>query len=262
MGFSAEWLALREPADHAARDTDLLTRAVDAAGPAPVILDLGCGTGSTVRAMKAHLPQGTQWRLVDSDRALLGRAALSAGPGASTVLLDITDLDDLPLQDVTLVTASALLDLVSAVWVEKLAARLNVPFYAALSYDGQMRWDPAMPADEGVTRAFNAHQQSDKGLGPALGPRATADSAAILERAGFKVMQADSPWHLGPQDAPLQEALVEGIATAADEAGFPGAADWGAARRAGAAASACVIGHGDLLALPAGMKGGATDATG
>ena len=48
MAFSAEWLALREPADRAARDAGLLRRAAAAAGPAPVIMDLGCGSGATV----------------------------------------------------------------------------------------------------------------------------------------------------------------------------------------------------------------------
>ena len=46
MGFSADWLALREPADHAARDGDLLAAAAQVAGA--VIVDLGCGTGSTL----------------------------------------------------------------------------------------------------------------------------------------------------------------------------------------------------------------------
>ncbi|MEL7014205.1 MAG: methyltransferase domain-containing protein, partial [Pseudomonadota bacterium] len=102
MGFSSDWLALREPADGAARDAALLARAAEAAGPAPVILDLGCGTGSTTRAMADQLPQSTQWRLLDGDAALLDRARHALGEGHDFILQDLSDVEALPLQDVTL----------------------------------------------------------------------------------------------------------------------------------------------------------------
>ena len=43
--FSAEWLALREPADHAARSAALTHAVVDAleSDPSPQILDLAAG---------------------------------------------------------------------------------------------------------------------------------------------------------------------------------------------------------------------------
>lgn len=261
MVFTAEWLALREPADHAARDARLVQMAARAAGPHPVILDLGCGTGSTVRAMQPHLPYGTRWRLVDSDPALLEHAVRATGDAGEAVLLDITDIDALPLDGVTLVTASALLDLVSAAWMRHLVDRLEVPLYATLSYDGQMRWAPALPEDAGVARAFNTHQQSDKGMGPALGPKAVTQGAALLEAAGFDVVRADSAWRLESGDVALQNALVEGIATAAGEAGFEGAERWGKARCTAAAQTDCVIGHGDILAVPPMAAGRGADAT-
>jgi SAM-dependent methyltransferase len=250
MGFSADWLGLREPADLRARDAGLLRRAAQAAGPAPVILDLGCGTGATVRAMAPHLPPCTQWRLVDNDADLLAHAGRVAGATARTWRLDLGDLDSLPLADVTLVTASALLDLVPADWLRDLAARIAVPVYAALSYDGQMGWEPAGPGDDAVTAAFNRHQRGDKGLGPALGPDAVTQAAALFGAAGFAVSQAESPWQLGPDQAALQAALVGGIAEAAAEAGCEAAGDWGRIRIEAAAHSTCRIGHGDLLALP------------
>jgi SAM-dependent methyltransferase len=262
MSFTPEWLALREPADRAARDTALLARAARLAGPAPVILDLGCGTGATVRAMQAHLPPGVTWRLVDSDPALLRHAAAAAGPGAQTALLDIADPGALPLEGVTLVTASALLDLAGEAWLRRLAARLRVPFYAALSYDGRMRWTPPMPTDGDVTDAFNAHQRGDKGMGPAMGPEAVTRGAAVLEHAGFDVARGDSAWRLGPGDAALQRALTDGIATAAEAAGCAGAAGWGRARRAAADETGCEIGHGDLLAVPRNGAGEDAHASG
>lgn len=254
MGFSAEWLALREPADHAARDDALLRQAAVAAGPEPVILDLGCGAGSTVRAMAPHLPKGARWRLVDGDADLLERAA-EAAEQTETIHADLANFDALPLDGVTLVTASALLDLMPAPWVRALAARLDLPFYAALSYDGRMRWTPGDERDGPVTEAFNRHQQGDKGIGPALGPDAAPFAADAFAELGFDVLRARSDWHLGPHEAPLQAALVQGIADAAKEAGAAGAQAWGDARAAAAGTAACMIGHVDILALPGAAQG-------
>lgn len=250
MGFSAEWLALREPADRAARDPALARRAVAAAGPEPLIVDLGCGTGATWRALAPQLPAGARWCFVDNDPALLARAVAAAGDAAEAVAADIADLEALPLAGATLVTASALLDLVPEAWVRRLTLRLSVPFYAALSYDGAMRWDPPDPRDAAVTAAFNRHQRGDKGFGPALGPAAGARAAALLAAAGFAVQRADSPWRLGPELAALQRALTDGIAGAAAAAGAPEAVAWGRHRRERARGSVCVVGHGDILALP------------
>ena len=250
MGFSAEWLALRDPADRAARDPALARRAAEAAGPEPLIVDLGCGTGATWRALSPVLPRDARWRFVDNDPALLAIAAAAAGDRAETVRADLVELDALPLGGATLVTASALLDLVSAEWIGGLVARLGVPFYAALSYDGRMDWSPHDPRDAAVTAAFNRHQTGDKGLGPALGPEAAGHAARLFEAAGFTVTLADSPWRLGPEMAALQREVCSGIAAAAAETGLAEAADWGRARSAGATASRCIIGHLDLLALP------------
>lgn len=255
MGFSADWLALREPADHSARDAALLSAAADAAGPHPVIVDLGCGTGSTIRAFGSHLAGPAQWRLVDNDPDLLAHAVRAAGGSATTHQIDLRDLDTLPLDSATLVTASALLDLCSQAWVEGLAQRLarhNLPFYAALNYDGVMEWTPSDPADALITQAFNRHQREDKGLGPALGPDAANMIAATFAAAGYRILQADSPWHLSGGHAALQRELVQGIAQAASEAGAGEATTWGETRKAAASTAVCHIGHRDILALPAG----------
>ena len=254
MGFSADWLALREPADHAARDGGLLAAAAQVAGP--VIVDLGCGTGSTRRAF-GGLPGGAAWRMVDADEGLL---RLAGGEG---FCLDLNDVEALPLEGAGLVTASALFDLVSAEWVERFVARvagLRLPVYAALSYDGVMAWEPALPEDAAVTAAFNRHQGGDKGFGPALGPKAADHLAARLRAAGYAVREADSPWRLGPDQAALQAELLGGIAQAAGEAGCAGADAWLAARRAMLEQGECQIGHRDLLALPPGVAAGVKEA--
>lgn len=259
MGFSADWLALRDPADRAARDDALARRAAAAAGPAPLIVDLGCGTGATWRALAPFLPPGARWRFVDNDPALLAIAGAATGGTAELVTADIADLDALPLGGATLVTASALLDLVSEDWVAGLVARIGVPFYAALSYDGRMDWTPEDARDTAVTAAFNRHQRSDKGLGPALGPDAADRAGALFAAAGFDVLRADSTWRLGPEMAALQRELCLGIADAAAEAGESSAAAWGRSRRDAADRTVCRIGHLDLLVLPPAHQGDRAD---
>jgi SAM-dependent methyltransferase len=250
LGFSSAWLALREPADRAARDPKLLRIAIAAAGPNPVILDLGCGTGSTFRALEPYLPSHAKWRLVDNDPGLLKLAGTAAGDTASLYQQDLQLLGQLPLEEVTLVTASALLDLVSKRWLIELAALLNVPAYFALSYNGIMSWSPKNEHDVVITNAFNAHQKTDKGFGPALGPEAVETAQEVFLAAGFEVQVADSPWQLGQGDQELQIELVTGIAAAAKESGESASEPWLAARVAAAEDTTCVIGHGDLLAFP------------
>jgi hypothetical protein len=188
-----------------------------------------------------------RWRLVDRDRRLLAVAAARC-PAAEVVEADLAAVDRLPLGGVALVTASALLDLVSEAWVEALAGRLaaaGVGLYAALSYDGAMAWEPSLPEDAGVVAAFNRDQRRDKGLGPALGPEAPAALARAFGRRGYAVRTAPSPWRLGPGEAALQAALVEGVADAGRAS-----ASWRQARLAASAAGRCTVGHVDLLATP------------
>lgn len=225
-------------------------RAVIAAGVNPVILDLGCGTGSTVRALAPLLPINTHWHLVDNDLELLRLAGQAAGTSATLHQLDLSDIDSLPLSGVTLVTASALIDLVSKTWLEQLASRLTVPVYFALSYDGRMSWRPENITDASVTEAFNSHQRTDKGFGPALGPDAVSVACEIFESHDFEVLVANSPWKLGPRDTPLQKELVSGISKAASEFGLQDAELWGTQRIAAAEKTLCQIGHGDILAIP------------
>lgn len=252
MGFDAHWLALREPADARARDPALLARAVRQAGPGAGLLDLGCGTGATARAFDAAGAVGCDWRFLDNDPDLLARAA-ARHPQARTCRGDLADVGALPLAGVRMVTASALLDLVSRDWMVRLVARLarhGIALYSALSYDGSMRWHPEDPLDADVTAHFNDHQRGDKGFGPALGPAAGDCAADLLRGCGFEVSRAASPWRLGADETALQAALLDGIARAAAETGCDGAAGWAARRRGTVARSLAEIGHLDLLALP------------
>ncbi len=283
--FSAEWLSLREPYDLAARNPDVIEALARAFRdrPAMRVVDLACGTGATVRAVAAHLAMPQHWRLVDNDLGLLARAArplpdpppLSekrsplpnppprAGEGISIVTRPVDLVRDLELAleaPLDLVTTSALLDLVSPEWLDRLiieAAARRLPIYAALTYDGRVALEPAGELDAQVLAAFNLHQRTNKGFGPALGPAAAARAVERLEHFGFAVAQGRSDWVLGPADHAMQDALLAGWAEVGATT-LPAAeiAQWLAARRSDVAAGRLRlrIGHRDVFARPIGSR--------
>lgn len=249
-GFDTRWLDLREPADHAARDAGLKTAFAEALSSAPHITDIGCGTGSTCRALGPSIPDA-RWRLVDHDAGLLAEAQRRVA-GAETVQADLTGGLERLLAPADAVTASALIDLVSRDWLSRFssAARGKV-IYIALTYDGRDDWMPPHAADAAVSGAFQEHQRRDKGFGPALGSEAVAVLSDMLTDKGWHVRTAPSPWRLkrGTSGA-LMDELAKGIARAVVEAGVPAEAaqGWLSARMAGETAT---VGHTDLLAIPA-----------
>ena len=150
-GFSAEWLALREPHDLRARNANVLDAVVKSvAGNNSIrIVDLACGTGSTLRALAPHLSAAQNWRLADNDLSLLARASAMTRPTGvmlTTIPLDLNrDLEAALDGPIDLVTTSALLDLVSHAWLERLTVEIaarSIPIYAALSYDGRIELNP------------------------------------------------------------------------------------------------------------------------
>ncbi|HWS76712.1 MAG TPA: class I SAM-dependent methyltransferase [Quisquiliibacterium sp.] len=262
-GFDADWLSLREPADHRARDPGLLREVAGALGQLdrPTVTDLACGTGSTLRALAPHLPARQLWRLVDHDPRLLDAAARGGGGRIEVVTLraDLSaELESVLALDADLVTLSAFLDLVSDAWLARLvaaAARHGLPVYAALSYDGRVGCEPDDPDDATVLAAFDRHQRRDKGLGGALGPTAPSVAVRRFEDAGFEVTAVPSDWELGPAETALQDRLVRGWRDAAAETGLvdAGVLDaWLARRRAAIAdgRSRLTVGHVDLWARP------------
>jgi hypothetical protein len=244
--FSADWLALREPADAAARSVPLTRAIADplAREEEVHVLDLAAGTGANLRYLADHLSVRQRWLLVDNNSALLaqvtvrmsswglahGYEANNVGDGLvlrgdrrvcrlATRLLDLTALDDNGIfAGRLLVTASALLDLVSEIWLRALADRCRENRAAvlfALTYDGAIRFAPEEPEDEMVRELVNRHQRTDKGFGAALGP----DAATLAERCfaglGYRVRRERSDWELPPDAIALQRGLIEIWAQAA-----------------------------------------------
>ena len=293
--FSADWLRLREPFDHRARDTAAVKRALPklvarwrevAAGQALAVVDLACGNGANMRELAPQMGGPQIWRLVDRDPALLAavpdalaewagshryRFALGEGEGAvrsihvtgpdfsATVTrhrIDLArDLAALDFAQTPLVTASALLDLVSASWLQALirkARGARAAMLFALNVDGRTTWNPTDPGDESVHSLFSQHQRRDKGFGLALGPQAAAIALQHMASAGYQTLQTRSDWIIdGAQAAEMQRAMVEGMAAAAleQEPAARGAVQlWKARRLAGVGATRLRVGHVDIVA--------------
>lgn len=246
MSFSAEWLGLREPLDHASRAPEVAKCVADyfAASPSVSVVDLGCGTGSNLRATFALLPDVQHWLLVDYDLKLLeaararletwadsiedGADGLSVNKGGKRLNVRFRQADlatgvgQLLTPAPDLVTASALFDLISAQWIANFArdvARSGAAFYTVLTYDGSDSFSPPHPLDHAIVAAFAAHQTSDKGFGRAAGPAAPAVLKAAFGGLGYRVTEGSSPWRIKPTHVALARDLLDGIANAVAETG-------------------------------------------
>jgi SAM-dependent methyltransferase len=265
---SERWLALREPADAAARARDLvkeLVRHLPATGR-QVIHDLGCGTGAMGRWLAPLLPGSQQWVLYDRDPELLeaatadlpGPAAGGAAVIVETTQSDISRLDSRDLAGATLITASALLDMLTPDEVAGLASvcvATGCPALLTLSVVGRVELTPADPLDGRVAAAFNAHQRRRTDRGRLLGPDAPAMGIGEFGRLGAQVLERPSAWKLGAAQADLAVAWFDGWVGAAcdQEPELAGETDGYTRRRLAQAMAgqlAVTVDHIDLLVLP------------
>lgn len=256
-GFSREWLEMREPYDHAARDSTLVDSFAKAVGEGPArIIELGAGLGSGARFVAQRSPQSWSWTLVDRDPILL-RAAAQRFP-CTTMQLDVHSLARLPT-DASGITLQAVLDLVSASWLDAFAGWLDahrLPLLAALTVDGRVDWAPAHPHDAKVRAAFQLHQTWDRGFGPSVGIAAAEHLAQRLLDYGYDVQLRPADWEIPVTDSPMISAMVDGTAHAALEAAVaagvePGAVEsWRRDRSGQLGALSVTVGHLDLLAVP------------
>ena len=280
----SEWLALREAADWAARAEHLVQRVRRVLAPADAIrgLDLCTGTGSNLRYLMDRLPRHQHWLVVDRDGGLLSEGLSRLSKWASdrgcsvqtreqtatirgerfeceieTRQMDLAHLDESLFEGREIVTASALLDLVSETWLELLARRCRAARAAALftlTYDGRSSCDPVEPEDAMVRELMNRHQRTDKGLGgPAAGPDAWSVAERVFEEAGYQVERASSDWSLEPSDRTFQRRLIEGWAHAAAEIAplqADAITDWLRRRQdhVDAGRSRIVVNHADMAA--------------
>ncbi|MEJ2868169.1 methyltransferase domain-containing protein [Actinomycetospora sp. OC33-EN08] len=241
-----DWLALREPADHAARSTALAADLDRRLGgrDTVVVRDLGCGTGSMGRwlAPRLHAPQ--QWFVHDRDADLARRAAAALPAPATPVVGDVLEAD---LAGTDVVVCSALLDLLTAEGIARLAeacAAAGAAVLWTLTVAGRVVLDPVDVRDARIAAAFDAHQRRD-GL---AGPDAPDLAVAALERAGYAVRREASPWRLAAGE-PLAEEWLRGWLDAAAE--HDPALDADDYLRGRLAEPFTVeVGHADVLGLP------------
>ncbi|MFJ4848542.1 methyltransferase domain-containing protein [Streptomyces sp. NPDC088733] len=276
--FSPQWLSLREGADAAARSAALIPPLLDRLAAAPpsdgtlVVRDLGCGTGSLGRWLADRLPGPQHWILHDRDPRLLALARASldgrttAAGAAVTAAVhegDLTRLRAADLAGTSLVTASALLDLLTADEVDALAAACTgagCPALLTLSVVGRVTLDPADPLDHEIAEAFDEHQRRESDGRSLLGPDAVAAATEAFERHGATVLSGPSPWRLGPDESALTAEWLRGWVGAAVEQrpGLSARAEGYLRRRLDTCAAGGLraeIGHTDLLVLP-GAPGG------
>ncbi|HET6855866.1 MAG TPA: class I SAM-dependent methyltransferase [Streptomyces sp.] len=264
--FASAWLDLREAADAAARADEPLRHLLPRLDQDPLVIhDMGCGTGSMTRWLAPRLPGRQKWVLHDRDPDLLALAAERAPrttPGGSGVEVttacgDLASLTAGDLAGATLVTASALLDVLTAEAVHGLVRTCvdaGVPALLTLSVAGRVELTPADPLDPVIADAFNRHQRR----GALLGPDAVSVAAEAFVREGATVSTFESPWRLGPDERALTAQWLRGWVDAACQQS-PGlgtdAAPYLRRRLAACAAGELrvVVHHNDLLALP-GMR--------
>ncbi|MFE6281968.1 SAM-dependent methyltransferase [Streptomyces sp. NPDC057877] len=265
--YAPEWLELREGTDAAARAPELLDplriRLANLPGRSGglVVHDLGCGTGSMGRWLAPRLDGAQHWILHDRDPYLLHFAAVSSPRSAAdgsrvtveTRRGDVARLTVDALAGARLVTASALLDVLTREEVDTLAATCaaaGCPALLTLTVAGRVELSPGDPLDAEITEAFNEHQRR----GGLLGPDAVTVACEAFAAHGATVRVRPSPWRLGPDEAELTAQWLRGWVQAAVEQRPELAAraeKYLAARLAacGAGELRVTVHHSDLLAL-------------
>ena len=246
---SPAWLALREKADAAARSGELAERLARHLPAGRLeIHDLGGGSGAMGRWLAPRLPASQHWVVHDRDDDLLRLASATFETRRS----DITRLTTADLAGASLITASALLDLLTREELNRmLAACSGRPMLLALNVVGRVALSPAGALDARIGAAFNAHQRR----GDLLGPNAVAAAIDELRATRAEVLVRSSPWRLDAAHADLTAQWLEGWVVAACEQAPELAAEAGAycdRRLAQAAAGelAVTVDHADLLVLP------------
>ncbi len=267
LDVSSDWLALRETEDARARSRDLALAAAAMLRTRPIVVhDLGSGTGSMMRWLAPLLPGPQEWVLHDwnarlTDHAVDGPPALDRDDIPVSVTSRVGELADLQPADLSgasLVTASALLDVLTAPELHAIVdacVGVGVPTLLALSVTGEVHLDPGDARDGVVGRAFNSHQRREAGGRRLLGRYGAPIARGLFERAGWRVRTAATTWRLDDHDPRLLGEWFDGWVDAAVEQ-RPElralAADYRRLRSSqlNRGALSAVIHHRDLLAWP------------
>ena len=231
--FSADWLTIREEEDIIARDSSILECVQEHLEQATSlnILDIGSGTGATMRALFPKFKHRQIWTLLDADRKLLARSkslnqslVKDSTNEMHLVYFDLTKGFGYLNADYNLVTTTAFLDLVSESWIKEFVQTLkdnNLAFYCSITPTNKIVIEPKISLDDKIICAFNTHRYKDKGFGKSLGGKVTDFTINNLNNSDFQVFQANKEWGCQNPDSGFRKAfytyLIEGIAEAVAE---------------------------------------------
>ena len=181
------------------RDRRLTRLFADSLPENPRLLDLAAGTGANLRYLAPRIGRpGQRWVLADHDRVLLDAVAgeMARWPHQAPPLLEcrridlVHDLGSLDPADFDGIVATALFDLVSGGLGQTLH-RMAGPGSPACSAHPQRRWPARLDArrsDDADMRGWiEAHQATDKGFGPALGPSRPGAARRTAQDHGYDV---------------------------------------------------------------------------
>jgi hypothetical protein len=193
------------------------------------------------------------------EHAMAGMADTTADGAPVTVEArqrDITRLTADDLDGASLVTGSALLDMLTAEEVERVVAACagaGCPAFLTISVIGRVELTPPDPLDAEIAEAFNAHQRRTLGGRRLLGPDAVDATVEAFGRHGVPVLVRSSPWRLGADRAELVSEWLAGWLAAACEQRpeLTGTVAVYARRRLAEAATGrlnVIVQHNDLLA--------------
>jgi len=208
------------------------------------------------RWLAGRLRGPQHWVLHDRDPKLLERAAVTgtAADGGRVTFEtregELTGLSAEDLAGTALVTASALLDVLTFEEVDGLAgtcAAAGCPALFTLSVVGRVEFAAPEELDAEFADAFNAHQRRDGKLGPDAVDAATE----AFGRRGIRVMTRPSPWRLGPHETELAAEWLTGWAAAACEQRPELSAHAEEYLRRRREDPRVIVHHADLLALEA-----------
>jgi hypothetical protein len=229
LEVSGEWLALREPEDAAARSRDLALAAAELLPAGPVVVhDLGSGTGSMMRWLAPFLPGPQTWILHDWNAGLLERAIGGVRPedrdhAAVSVHAHTGNLADLRPTDLagaSLVTASALLDVLTSQETHAIVdacVGARRPALLALSVTGDVRLSPPHELDGEFENAFQAHQLRETDGRRQLGRYGAPIAQGLFSEAGWQVRPSTTVWRLDHRRPRLLSEWFSGWVDAAVE---------------------------------------------
>ncbi|WP_314149335.1 SAM-dependent methyltransferase [uncultured Leifsonia sp.] len=229
LEVSSDWLRLREAEDAHARSARLAAAVPALLPEGPVTVhDLGSGTGSMMRWLAPALPGPQTWVLHDWNAQLTALASRAEPPldragrpvAVRSVVGELETLTTADLSGASLVTASALLDVLTAREAHAIVdacVAAGAPALLSLSVTGDVEVRPWNAADIRVARAFNAHQRREVGGRRLLGPYGGRIVRGLFELAGYRVRTALTTWRLDAGRPGLLAEWFDGWLGAAEE---------------------------------------------